>query len=370
MTAGRLMNGESEGHAVPTIEFLCRVYAQVFRFDHVKPEDSFYELGGHSLDAMQVVARVRDEFNIELPMRTVFERPRVADLALSIDECRGADAGPTARVTPRDVQDVTLPVSSAQEGVWFVQQMNPENRAYHFQALYRLNGQLDEAALELALRAMTARHEILRTSFRSVEGQPVQVIHREGPVDLRKIDLSTLSKANAAERMHRLCYEEFRRPFDLEALPLMRFVLMCLSADEYVIAHVEHHMIHDGWSFNVFIPELFEYYRAYTCNDSPMLASPALQFADFAAWQRTWLESDEETVPGIRGIGRVCLIYVRSFPPGAGTGSGRAGMRALGRHGVRGKLALKVGEPAYPLGPRFAGPRQGLARDSAPSIPP
>ncbi|HEU4562474.1 MAG TPA: amino acid adenylation domain-containing protein [Longimicrobium sp.] len=270
---------------------LARIWAEVLGIDRVGIRDDFFELGGHSLLATQIVARVRQAMGIELPLGLVFAMPNVEELARQLAEAAQAIPGDTR--IPRAPRDRPLPLSFPQESVWFFQHLKPDMRSYNFQAGVRIRGPLDARALERALGEIVRRHEIFRTTFPAVDGAPAQVVHEPWPVSLPVIDLSHLSGAAREEELELRLQAEFRRPFDIMALPLVRWTLFRLGADEHVFLAVEQHLVHDGWSFAVFLRELTQIYPAYARGEEHHLPEPAVQFGDFAAWQRAWAETDE-----------------------------------------------------------------------------
>ena len=274
----------------PVEEEIAGICAELLGLERLGVHDDLFDLGGHSLLLTRLTARLRESRGVEVPLQAVFDGPTVSHLARLVaaagPSARGALA-PPLRPVPRDG---SLPLSFAQERVWFLQQLNPDNRAYHSQSLLVLRGRLRVEALEWSLGEIVRRHEIFRTTFPEVEGEPVQVVHQPWPVNLTPVDLSALPAAEAAAEGRRLIAEELARPFDLAALPLVRWTLLERRPDEHVLIHVEHHLVHDGWSFNVFLGELSSLYRARCLGESSPLPEPTLQFADFAWWQRRWMQ--------------------------------------------------------------------------------
>ncbi|MET0395933.1 MAG: DUF1015 family protein, partial [Longimicrobiaceae bacterium] len=272
-------------------EVLCGIWAEVLGIDRVGVDDEFLELGGHSLLAARVVARAREAFGTEVPLGTIFEAPTVAAFAEVVEARLRGSAGAAPPLVPVARTGRTIPLSFAQEAIWFLQQLSPGMRAYNFQAALRIRGPLDVAALERALEEIVRRHEVLRTSFPAVDGSPVQRVHAPWPVRLGPTDLAALpaEEREAAVRAH--LAEEIARPFELDRMPLVRWTLLRLAADEHLLVAVEHHFVHDGWSFGVFLRELKVLYEAGIAGAAPPLAPLPVQYADYAAWQRAWMES-------------------------------------------------------------------------------
>jgi amino acid adenylation domain-containing protein/FkbM family methyltransferase len=274
----------------PVEEVLAGIWAEVLGLERVSVHDSFFDLGGHSLKASQIIYRVRDALHIELPLRSIFETPSVAELATIIEKDDRGD--PSLQLSPIQSipRDSDLPLSFSQERVWFIQQLEPTNIAYNFQVTLRLTGLLDVAALERSLSEIVRRHEIYRTTFPTIDGQPVQVIHQPQPVQLPMVELQALPEREREVEAQRLISKEIQKPFDLTQLPLIRWTLLSLSEQEHVLVHIEHHLLHDGWSFNVFLRELLELYQAFSVGAPSPLPDLAIQFVDFARWQRQWIQ--------------------------------------------------------------------------------
>ncbi|HEU5229532.1 MAG TPA: amino acid adenylation domain-containing protein, partial [Ktedonobacteraceae bacterium] len=224
--------------------------------------------------------------------QSLFAAPTIAQLASSIEQ--GSDAEPvsSAITIPRAARDGHLPLSFSQERVWFIQQLDPGSLAYNTQTLHRLSGMLDVAALERSLNEIVRRHEIFRTTFPEVDGRPVQIIHPALTVKLPLIDLQRLDKEEREAVAQQLIHEELRRPFALTQLPLLRWTLLRLAAHEHVLILVEHHLVHDGWSANVLLSETLTLYEAFAAGKPSPLPELPIQFADFAVWQRQWMEGD------------------------------------------------------------------------------
>ncbi|HSU14489.1 non-ribosomal peptide synthetase [Longimicrobium sp.] len=284
-------SGEYVAPRTPEEAALARIWCEVLGIDRVGVRDDFFELGGHSLLATQIAARVRQQMQLELPLGTLFAMPTVEELARQLADA--AAPVPSSTQIPRAPRDRPLPLSYPQETVWFFQHLKPDMRSYNFQATVRIRGALDAEALRAALEEIVRRHEIFRTVFPAVDGAPAQVVQEPWPVHLPVEDLSHLEVDEQRGEMERRMKEEFRRPFHIDALPLVRWTLFRMDEDEHVLLAIEQHLVHDGWSFGVFLRELTALYPAFARGESPDLAPPAVQFADYAAWQRAWMQTDE-----------------------------------------------------------------------------
>ncbi|HEX8161810.1 MAG TPA: amino acid adenylation domain-containing protein [Pyrinomonadaceae bacterium] len=265
---------------------LASVWSELLKVEPVGAFDNFFELGGHSLLATQLVSRVRDEFKIELPLRRVFERPALCDLAASVgEEIEGQRAAPCAPIR-RVERGGPLPLSFAQQRLWFIDQLEPGGPLYNMPAALRLAGRLDADALERALSEIVRRHEVLRTTFEVVGGEPAQIVHPARPHALPVVDLRDQPRADAEAELRRLAREEGRRPFDLRRGPLLRTALVRLGEDDHALLVTMHHIVSDGWSLGVMVEELKALYEAFVEGRPSPLPELEIQYADFAAWQR------------------------------------------------------------------------------------
>ncbi len=290
-------DGEEREHVpprTPTEEVLAGIWREVLGVERAGADDSFLDLGGHSLLAAQVIARVREALGAELVLRDVFDHPVLAALATIVEE-RGA-GGPPADPMVRVPRTGDLPLSFAQERIWFLQQLDPTLRSYQFQSTIRFRGPLDAAALRRSLGAIVRRHEIFRTTFPTVGDRPVQRIHPAAPAGeprLPVVDLSRLPAGPRACEEQRMAAAVWEQPFDVSRLPLVRWVLLRGSHDEHLWIHVEHHLVHDGWSFNRLLEEMASLYAAGVEGRPAALPQPWLHFADWAVWQRAWMRGPE-----------------------------------------------------------------------------
>ncbi|HEX9939429.1 MAG TPA: condensation domain-containing protein, partial [Longimicrobium sp.] len=278
----------------PAEERMAGIWAEVLGVERVGGEDNFFELGGHSLLATQLVSRVREAFRTELPLRVVFEAPTLAELARRVEALRAkslGDAGaPPLVPVPRDGSP--LPLSFAQQRLWFIEQLEPGSTAYHMPSALRLRGPLDPRVLERALGEVVRRHEALRTTFDETEGVPFQVVRPAGAARLESIDLSGLGAAEREAEARRLAREEAQHPFDLRAGPLFRTRLLRLGDDDHVLVLAMHHVVSDGWSMGVLFGELSALYEAFARGEPSPLPELPVQYADFAVWQRAWLSGE------------------------------------------------------------------------------
>ena len=275
----------------PVEEVLTGLTADLLGLDRVSVGDNFFALGGHSLLAMRTVMRIRELFGIELPVRAFFEAPTLAALAAAVEEVRraGVPALPPIGRAPR-----TEPprLSFAQERLWFLDRLKPGGIAYNLPVARRLSGPLVISSLEHALGAIVRRHDVLRTTFAEVDGAPVQVIAPFDGFTLSVEDLSGWPDDARDLELRRRLREEATRPFDLTVGPLFRPQLFRLGEDEHVLLVCMHHAIGDGWSIDVLFRELMLFYAADREGRASPLADLAVQYADYAIWQRAQLQGD------------------------------------------------------------------------------
>lgn len=272
---------------------IIEIWEEVLQKKNISIHDHFLDLGGHSLLVIQVISRIRDRFDIDLPIRTLIELPTVALLAEQVQKTARKNPQTKIAVYPINDDDSDIPLSCPQEGVWFTHHLDPDNLAYHFQARIAFSGNLNIPALEKALNLIIQRHEIFRTTFHEKNGKPYQKVHQSMSYNLKVIDLSTLSNREQASEIDRYVKNEISRSFDISKLPLVRWSLLKLSNDQHVLLHVEHHLLHDGWSFHQFLRELYTSYQALHNGNQPTLPHLPLQFADYTRWQQRWINSDQ-----------------------------------------------------------------------------
>ncbi|NVJ08296.1 non-ribosomal peptide synthase/polyketide synthase, partial [Myxococcus sp. AM001] len=281
---------DAEPPATPTEARLAEIWKALLRIPTVGRRDNFFELGGHSLLATQVVARIRDAFDVELNLRAFFKHPTVAALA---EQLASATSAPRLPPLTRAGRDGVVPLSFAQQRLWFLDQLKPGDVSYNMPSALRLSGVLDVEALQRAVSAMVERHEALRTTFQSTAGEPRQVIHPPRATVLEVVDLSGLPdraqrEAEALTRATR----NARQPFNLSDGPLLRVTLLKLEPSEHVLLLCLHHIVSDGWSMGVLVREVTTLYEAFLTGTSATLPELPVQYADYAVWQRGWLQGE------------------------------------------------------------------------------
>ncbi|HEU4869658.1 MAG TPA: amino acid adenylation domain-containing protein [Pyrinomonadaceae bacterium] len=305
-------------------ETLAEIWSDVLKVDRIGVRDDFFILGGHSLLATMVITRVRQTLEVELPQRVFFDAPTIAQLAQLVEEAKRSPQPSEASVVsepaktlnelsasqraalvmrlkkkpaettpdesiPRRKDSGPVPLSFAQQRLWFLEQLGDSN--YLVPATSRLIGPLDVAALERSLNEIMARHDALRSTFTTIDGQPMQIIAPRLPLTLAPVDLTHLPESERATETRRL-REEALRPFDLERGPLFRASLLRLAEEEHLLLLTMHHIVSDGWSLGVLIRELATLYENFVEGTTPNLPELPIQYADFAVWQREWLSGE------------------------------------------------------------------------------
>ena len=277
----------------PTEVRLAAIWRDVLKLDRIGADDDFFELGGHSLLATRVIAQIREQFQIEAPLRILFEAPTLRRLAEQVDAAAVCGSGGLVPALTAQPRPEHLPLSHAQERLWFLEQLGQVGTSYNMPSAYRLDGRLDVEALERALLELERRHESLRTRFATVDGVGVQLIDPPGGLVLARHDLSGLAVDVREAAARRLVEAEAALPFDLAAGPLFRAGLIDLGDDQHLLLLTAHHIVSDGWSQGVINRELTALYAAYAAGQPSPLVEPALQYADYALWQRSWLTGAE-----------------------------------------------------------------------------
>ena len=279
-----------EGLRSPAEELLASIWADVLGVAVKGRDEDFFALGGHSLLAARVASRIRAVFGVELPFRILFESTTLRGLAACVEEAlRPGEAPPIPAITPVP-RDGAPPLSFAQQRLWFLHQLQPESAFYNIPVAFRLRGPLSVPALAATFSEIVRRHEVLRTTFGVVAGRPTQVISGIVDADLPLIDLSALPPAAREAELALQLAAEARRPFDLEHGPVLRLVLLKLGTEEHAVAVTLHHIAGDGWSMEVLVRELTALYSAFLEGRLSPLPGLPVQYADYAAWQRSWLD--------------------------------------------------------------------------------
>ncbi|MGF6813137.1 amino acid adenylation domain-containing protein [Paraburkholderia sp. Clong3] len=281
-------------HAAPQGEIetaLAGIWAELLGLERVGRHDHFFELGGHSLLAVQLLSRLSRAVGVDVPLTTLFARPVLADLAASIVEVLSRSGPHELPAIMAVSREQPLVLSFAQQRLWFLAQLDEASTNYHIPLALRLTGRLERAAWQLSLDRLFARHEALRNVFVAPQGKPrVEVLPPDAGLPLVEHDLS--GRPDAETALLDLCREEADTPFDLSRGPLIRARLIRLSDEEHVFLLTQHHIVSDGWSMGVLVRELSSLYRAFVAGQDDPLPPLAIQYGDYAAWQRQWLSGE------------------------------------------------------------------------------
>ncbi|MFM6069905.1 MAG: amino acid adenylation domain-containing protein, partial [Sphaerospermopsis kisseleviana] len=285
----------------PIEELLTQTWLQVLKVESVGVNDNFFELGGHSLLATQIVSRIRKIFQVELPLNKLFAAPTVRELAhiitqLQQDKLEQSTPPLSPRAKDADLAS-DLPMSFAQQRLWFLDQFEANSAVYNIPTALHLRGKLHSYALEQSLQTIIHRHEALRTNFTTIDGQPIQVIREQkagnkeqGIVSI--VDLQHLGKTEQEIAVEQLTQQQMMTGFELETEALIRVQLILVNETEQILLVCMHHIVADGWSMGVFFQELTQLYNAYCQNQPSPLSTLPIQYSDFAIWQREWLQGD------------------------------------------------------------------------------
>jgi len=282
---------EEERTGTQIEELVGQIVQEVLRKERIGLQQDFFDAGGHSLLATQVVSRLRSVLGVDLAVRVVFEAPTVAELAERIEqEMRGGYQMKMPPLLPAGRGKQPLPASFAQQRVWFLEQLEADSTAYLISSTRHLQGRLGFAALLKSLQELVRRHEVLRTTFEFQEKQLIQVIHPAGVFRFPVVDLQRITGEESRQQMGRLVKQEKQRPCNLQHGPLLRVWLLRAGREEHVLLFTMHHIISDGWSNEVFYRELTILYQAFVEGQPSPLPPLSIQYADFALWQRQWLQ--------------------------------------------------------------------------------
>ncbi|AUT02776.1 non-ribosomal peptide synthetase [Nostoc sp. CENA543] len=276
----------------PTEELLASLWQSLLKVQSISRGDNFFELGGNSLLATQLVTRIRDSFKVELPVRKVFEQSILSELAREIDKASASVILPAIAPQPKN-EPKTL--SFAQSRLWFLAQLEGKGTSatYNMPFALQLEGQLNVEALRQSLTYLLERHTSLRTYFPALEGEPQIVVKDIADIEFLEIaDLQALDPNTQAAAVRRLADYHAQEPFDLNTGPLFKAKLLQLSDQKNVLLINMHHIISDGWSMGVFKREWEKAYNAYAGGSEPNLLPLPIQYSDFAAWQRSWLQGE------------------------------------------------------------------------------
>ncbi|MFV1966025.1 MAG: amino acid adenylation domain-containing protein, partial [Pirellulaceae bacterium] len=297
-------NGKVDRHALPapgvarpelsepwvppctaTEKALAEIWAPLLDVAEVGVHDNFFALGGHSLLATQMVSRIQQVLDVELPLLRLFESPTIAELVAVVDDAAQEAGEAIPRIEPAR-RDGELPLSYAQERLWFLHQLEPDSPFYNIPVAVRIRNSLDENVLRRCLQIIVQRHETLRTTFGVDHGRAIQKIANPTTLAVPVVDLRHLPDEPRESEVTRRSVAEANEPFDLTQGPLLRTQLLRVDESEYVFLLTMHHIVSDGWSMGVLVGELMGLYRTISAGTPPSLPGLPIQYADYAVWQR------------------------------------------------------------------------------------
>lgn len=272
---------------------LAEIWRNLLGLERVGIRESFFDVGGHSLLAIKLVSRIRSAFEVEIPLQAVFDGPTVAEMAEAVARLSkgAAEAQGPPPLTASDGRE-ELPLSFAQQRMWFLSRLETDGSTYNIPFGFVMRGGLEVERLERSLDALAARHEVLRSCFVSVDGEPKLKVIAIEPFKVEVADLEEVAPDERGQRCRSILEEEARRPFDLEKAPLIRVKAVRVSAEEWLCSMTMHHIISDGWSLEILQTELQAYYRAFGNGQEAVLKPLPVQYSEYARWQRDWLRGE------------------------------------------------------------------------------
>ncbi|MCP4156056.1 MAG: amino acid adenylation domain-containing protein, partial [bacterium] len=266
------------------------IWQEILGVKKISIKDSFFRHGGDSLLAVKMVTHIRDAFKAKLPMKDFFSNPTIAELAVIIEN------GEKEQIRIEKAPPGTvIPLSFAQERLWFLQQLDSGSTSYYVPRALRLTGKLNTTIIENAFAEIIRRHEILKTTFPTVEGKPVQRLMEDYKFHLPIIDMTEIAHLEKTQKLQKVrdwLLKEGQKGFDFEKGPMARITLLKLTPEEHILVSTEHHLVHDGWTQGVLLKEFITLFCAYTEGKPSPLPELPVQYADFAYWQRNYIKGD------------------------------------------------------------------------------
>ncbi|MCU7496665.1 MAG: amino acid adenylation domain-containing protein [Ignavibacteria bacterium] len=272
-----------------TEEILANIWADILKLENVNPGDNFFELGGHSLLATQLISRIRDAFGVEIPFSILFEEKKLSEMAGRIDRIVRQDKEIPDKPVKCEVTG-SIPLSFPQQRLWFLDKLQPGMTSYNIPSAIKLRGEINAGLLCEAVDIVSMRHQVLRTVFREIDGQPVQAIKDNYRTDIKIVNIKGETEENKSEEVNGIMDAEISRPFDLKEGPLFRIHILILSKDECIVLFVIHHIIADGWSIAILIHEIAAAYEALIKKKNLSLPELNLQYSDYSIWQKKMYE--------------------------------------------------------------------------------
>jgi len=276
----------------PTEKIIAGIWSEILAIEKIGIKHNFFLLGGHSLLATQVISRIKTELKVNLPLRFIFEKPTVSDLTSEVEKIKLTSNGQEEeKMVPRAIQE-NIPLSFAQERLWFLDQIEPNSPFYNMPESYRIKGIIDLNILETCFNDIIIRHESLRTFFISEDGNPYQSIQDSYKLEIPLIDLSNLPLTERDEESKVIIEEESKTPIPISKVPLFRIKIIKYDENDHIFLMTIHHIISDDWSTKVIIKELTALYQSYQQRTKLIIPPLKIQYADYSIWQREWLKDE------------------------------------------------------------------------------
>ncbi len=272
-------------------EIIANIWKDILKINQIGIKQNFFEIGGHSLLATQVVSRINESFNIQLPIKYIFEYPTIASLSKEIEKYKSNGTNNLPTITKVN-RDINLPLSFSQKRLWFLNELKPNDPSYNITSAFKISGNLNIEILSESIKLIIQRHEILRTVFIDNHGQPAQKILDEINFEIKVKDFTNLSEKEAETKAKEIAFNEGRVVFNLAKGPLLKSTLIKLNDSNSIMVFTIHHIIADGWSIPILIKEIAEYYNSIKTNNNVEIKELPIQYADYAYWQNLYLESD------------------------------------------------------------------------------
>lgn len=284
-------NAPRQAPRSPVEHALVKIWQELLGVKIVSVHDNFFALGGHSLLATQALSRIRKEFNVELPLRTLFTAPTLLEFANEIEKAVKTSVPLTAGIQSV-VRGKNYPLSFGQKRLWFLNQLEPDKALHNTLFAKRIQGDLEVEILQRAFVAIMTRHEILRTVITTIENHPYQTILEKSTFQLEKLDWLSYPMIERKEMLEKMIDQQVAMPFDLEQGPLMRALAIQFDSKETILLVIHHHIIFDEWSRHIFLRELAHFYNSYLLEKPHHLPVLEFQYLDFSEWQRHWLQNE------------------------------------------------------------------------------
>jgi amino acid adenylation domain-containing protein/non-ribosomal peptide synthase protein (TIGR01720 family) len=273
-------------------EKISEIWCKVLHLEKAGVTHNFFELGGHSLLATQVISRMKNEFKINIPLRTIFEKPTIEGLAAEVERLIISGSAETAPPIIPVKRTEDIPLSFAQQRLWFLDQLEPDQPFYNIPEAYRISGDLDVNLLEAAFNKVIERHEILRTSIITSNGLPVQKISEKISIKIPYDDISGFRQSEKEKIEKQLIEHEAKQIINLDSAPLFRIKVVKTDEDEFIVFLTMHHIISDDWSMQIMMQEVGSIYTSLSKNIKINLPQLPVQYADYSYWQRNWLSGE------------------------------------------------------------------------------